>query len=514
MAEILKSKALVLSIAGSDSSGNAGMAADMRSVHAMGAHALTVITANTAQRSDYFSAINAVEPEIFESQLESTLPMQPQAIKIGLLCDQQQILSVVAKIEALEKARITTRNIRQTQQNDALESNPLPVIYDPVLSSSSGEQFNADTFINCALETLIPLCALVTPNIPEAEQLLKRELKTHADVQDAAYDLAHITGCNAVYIKGGHSFGDLAQDYFYSEEKQFWLSSKRINVKNTRGTGCVFSACVASAVALGYAVYDAVVIAKMAINQGIRQSYEVAGLAGPLHVSHFPNDEVDLPALSQTAAINVDDDHFSKCNDPQRLGLYPVVDRAVWLERLLPLGVTTAQIRIKDLQGEALEEELDQAIAVARKFNCRLFINDYWQLAIKLGAYGVHLGQEDLDLADISAIKASGLRLGISTHCHYEVARAHAYKPSYIAIGPVYSTTTKIMPWVPHGPAGFGYWRSVLSYPLVAIGGLNESRIKALLSTGADSVAMITAITEAEDPENITTKLLELVNES
>ena len=198
---------------------------------------------------------------------------------------------------------------------------------------------------------------------------------------------------------------------------------------------------------------------------------------------------------------------------PCPIGLYPVVDSAEWLSRILPCGVTTIQLRVKNLSGVALEKEIQQSIEIATQYNCRLFINDYWQLAIKFKAYGVHLGQEDLCTADLNAIHQAGLRLGISTHCHYEVARAHRYKPSYIACGPVYHTNTKQMPWVPHGLKGFAYWRELLSYPLVAIGGINESRIENLKSLSPDGIAMITAITLAKDPQATTRKFAQQINE-
>ena len=206
-------------------------------------------------------------------------------------------------------------------------------------------------------------------------------------------------------------------------------------------------------------------------------------------------------------------------DDERPLGLYPVLDRAEWLERLLPLGVTTAQLRIKDLSGDALRQELAAGIAIAKQHNCRLFINDYWQLAIELDAYGVHLGQEDLDPenmadADINAIRNAGLRLGVSTHCHYEVARALNLAPSYIACGPVYHTTTKDMPWVPHDLAGLRYWLEVLDYPLVAIGGINAERLPKVIETGANGIAMITAITLADNPEQTTSDFIEQISAS
>ncbi len=141
-----------------------------------------------------------------------------------------------------------------------------------------------------------------------------------------------------------------------------------------------------------------------------------------------------------------------------------------------------------------------------------MFINDYWPQAITAGAYGVHLGQEDLDVADIQAIADAGLRLGVSTHSHYEVARAHALRPSYIAIGPVYPTTSKEMRFGPQGVNRLRHWVELLSpgYTLTAIGGINLKRADEVLATGVGSCAMITAITEADDPESVVASLMAL----
>jgi len=150
-------------------------------------------------------------------------------------------------------------------------------------------------------------------------------------------------------------------------------------------------------------------------------------------------------------------------------------------------------------------------VDIAKEHDCQLFINDYWQLAIECGAYGVHLGQEDIDDADLKAIADAGLRLGLSSHCFYEVARAKTINPSYIAFGPVYETQTKDMPWVPQGPQGLRYWRAHLpDMPMVAIGGIHGKRFTAVKETGVDSIAMITAITLADDPEQATRDYIQL----
>lgn len=136
---------------------------------------------------------------------------------------------------------------------------------------------------------------------------------------------------------------------------------------------------------------------------------------------------------------------------PFRLGLYPVVDSVQWIERLLDAGVRTLQLRIKDQRDEEVEADVVAAIALGRRYNARLFINDYWRLAIKHQAYGVHLGQEDLQATDLNAIRAAGLRLGVSTHDDMEIDVALAARPSYIALGHVFPTQTKQMPSAPQG---------------------------------------------------------------
>jgi thiamine-phosphate pyrophosphorylase len=136
---------------------------------------------------------------------------------------------------------------------------------------------------------------------------------------------------------------------------------------------------------------------------------------------------------------------------PFRLGLYPVVDSVAWIERLLAAGVRTLQLRIKDKRDSEVEDDVVAAIALGRKYHARLFINDYWRLAIKHQAYGVHLGQEDLETTDLSAIRNAGLRLGVSTHDDMEIDIALAARPSYIALGHVFPTQTKQMPSAPQG---------------------------------------------------------------
>jgi thiamine-phosphate pyrophosphorylase len=186
------------------------------------------------------------------------------------------------------------------------------------------------------------------------------------------------------------------------------------------------------------------------------------------------------------------------------IGFYPVVPTADWVQRLLGWGVRTIQLRAKaaDHSADALEREVRAAVEAGRAVpGAQVFINDHWQLALDAGAYGVHLGQEDLDTADLSALRGAGLRLGLSTHTPAELARAHAVQPSYLAIGPIYPTTLKVMPYEPVGLARLKAWLpDAAPYPVVAIGGISLERLPGVMACGVNGVAVVSAVTLASDP--------------
>lgn len=181
---------------------------------------------------------------------------------------------------------------------------------------------------------------------------------------------------------------------------------------------------------------------------------------------------------------------------------YLIVDDVQWLRRLLPLGVRLVQLRIKDRPVQALSQSIREARDLCHEYGCQLIVNDYWQLALELDCDYVHLGQEDLDSADVKAIKAAGIRLGISTHDSSELQRALTHNPDYIALGPVYETILKKMKWAPQGLDKLSVWKERIGdIPLVAIGGLTPERGKLALAAGADSVCVVTDVLRNADPE-------------
>ena len=181
--------------------------------------------------------------------------------------------------------------------------------------------------------------------------------------------------------------------------------------------------------------------------------------------------------------------------------VYPIVDSAEWVGRLLPCGVRLIQLRIKD-RPEALRAQIRAARTQCARAGAQLVVNDYWQLALEEGCDFVHLGQSDLNTADIAALRRAGVRLGISTHDERELERALALEPDYIALGPIYPTLLKAMPFPPQGVARIGTWKGRIgARALVAIGGLTLERLPGVLAAGADSAAVVTDIVRNPDPE-------------
>jgi len=201
-------------------------------------------------------------------------------------------------------------------------------------------------------------------------------------------------------------------------------------------------------------------------------------------------------------------DAFAAC--PKALGVYAVLPNAEWVGRMARAGVPTVQLRFKSDDAAAVRREVQAAVDAVRGTTSLLFINDHWRVAMEAGAYGVHLGQEDMEVADFAAIRAAGLRLGLSSHGYVEMLRADCLSPSYIAMGAVYPTTLKRMATAPQGPGRLAaYARLMRGYPGVAIGGISAAELPAIKATGVGSVAVVRAITGAEYPAEAAASLMQ-----
>lgn len=246
-------------------------------------------------------------------------------------------------------------------------------------------------------------------------------------------------------------------------------------------------AALAAFLDCGFAPHDALVLA-LAWRDGDEKT---AVDAWPCELSRFPRVAGLPPAPSKP---------FASC--PDSLGLYPVLPTAEWVERVVGFGVKTVQFRRKSAAPDELSREIARSVAAGRAHDAQVFINDHWQAAVDAGAYGVHLGQEDVHTADLHAIAAAGVRLGLSTHGYFEILTALHFRPSYIALGAVFATTTKVMPTAPQGLARLARYVRLLDgvVPLVAIGGISGDVLADVLATGVRSAALVRAVTEAADP--------------
>lgn len=271
-----------------------------------------------------------------------------------------------------------------------------------------------------------------------------------------------------------------------------WVLEARADGDAPHGRG--FVAVLLACLSLHFPAHDAVCIAR---------AWQPGAQAWPVDFARYP-----LIRHAALASPEQPPAPFAPC--PPDLGLYAVVPTAEWIERLVPQAVPTVQLRFKSDNADAVRAEVERAARAAKGGPSRLFINDHWRVAIDYhaqhggdsGIYGIHLGQEDLDEADLDAIRASGLRLGVSTHGYAEMLRVAAIAPSYLALGAIFPTTTKVMPTAPQGMGRFQAYVKLMQPvipSLVGIGGVNESNLREVLAVGVGSAAVVRAITEAAD---------------
>ncbi|GAA0544118.1 thiamine phosphate synthase [Rheinheimera aquimaris] len=482
-------KPIVWTIASSDSGGGAGIQADLHTFSALECHGCSVITAVTAQNSCQVIGYEAVSPALLCAQLNCLLEdMPPQAIKIGLI-PEPELLQLLADWLRQHKAAYQ-----------------FTVIADPVLSSSSGYDFISQSSLSIWRRQLMPLLDLITPNLPELALL--SGLPQASEQQQADQLLA--AGAKSVLIKGGHS--DIRQfvcDTLRTAARpDIILSHNRLPTQNNHGTGCVLSSAIAASAAHNYTLIDSVIIARAYLQQALSLSYTTGKGAGCLQHNSWPENPLYFPHLSEPLQARQEAQAFAAMVSP--IGLYPVVDSVQWLLSLLPCQPDVIQLRLKQGDAKDIEQQIKQAINLSRDYGLRLFINDHWELAIKHGAYGVHLGQEDLLQADLAAIASAGLRLGISTHSYTELLIARQLKPSYIALGHVFATQTKQMPSKPQGLTKLKRYAALCrDIPTVAIGGIGLQQIKDVAACGVDGIAVVSAITAQHKPQQAYNDLLQ-----
>lgn len=513
---------VVWSIAGSDSGAGAGLQADLRTLDSFDVQACTVVAAITAQNSVAVERVEAVVTDLLDAQLAALArDMPPRAIKTGLLGSAANARCVAAWVDRLRR------------------DGPVALVVDPVWRATTGADLASSELREVLVRELLPRATAITPNRAEAAWLLGWDagaIGAASAVPQAAAALRAL-GPGAVVITGGDArdgdggdtlddmrdderndkrndkrsergepiVGARSLDWIDTPQASGWLSLPRVESPHHHGSGCVFAAAMAAALALDFCAADAAVIAKMSATHAIRHGVPAGQGAGAVRPGRgFALAAGSIPALHRDATSEAR--KFVPLTD-RHMGLYAVVDSAAWVERVLDAGVRTVQLRIKQASGEQLSREVLRSGRAARAVQAQLFINDHWRLAIEHGAYGVHLGQEDLATADMKALREAGVRVGLSTHCYWEVARARAWSPSYIACGPIHATTTKAMPWRPQGAGNLAYWCRVLQEPVVAIAGMDAERSREAMRCGAAGVAVLRGVMQASDPERVVSAL-------
>ena len=480
-------KTAVLLIGGNDPQGCAGLAVDIQTVAMHGCHAIPLMTALTEQTQAGLHALGALSVTQFMKQYHACVAdFSLAGIKIGLIPNQ-----------AIAEAIVTILRLHPD----------IPVIYDPVMAASSGgAAVDGDQYLSFC-QKILPYVTVITPNLIELSHLTGQNVTDVLSWRHAAEQLIQ-KGVKACLVKGGHADEtDWVVDHYLDQQHAFYCYQQRLDY-SVRGTGCILASSLCCYLSLGEDVREAVVRARIYLSYGFRHAKPI----GPYHVftAHMQQyDFADIPKLCYEPSQIGQRYQFAPCVD--RLGIYPVVENSRWVNRLLAAGIDTIQLRMKSKTVAEYRDEIVTALSYCRS-NTRFFVNDHWSLAIELGAYGVHLGQEDLHTASLENIAAAGLRLGVSTHSYWELARALAVNPSYIAFGPIFETNSKVMPFQPQGVDKVSQWVDCLAghYPLVAIGGIDVARAKQLKKTQVGSVAMISAITQAENYQQVCHQLLTL----
>ncbi|WP_342805313.1 thiamine phosphate synthase [Alteromonas sp. M12] len=537
---------IVWSIAGSDSGGGAGIQADSLTINDLGGHACTVVSAITAQNSQQVQGITATQTAMLIKQLDCLLEdIPPAAIKIGMLANAEQIRCISEWLASKLASYEQTNNLQ------------IPVIWDPVMVSTSGQtlsRYKQPSSYSAYLQ-LAKYVTLITPNRYELGVLLElSQLPNHAQQEELTNldNLANFLGCNILYTGGdvrnseshnaalaisatkesalyssaldhGSAIDWLAAKAipFTSPEHQhqrIGFSSPRVVTQHNHGTGCTLSSAIATAMAVGYPLLDAIVVAKAYVHQGLTYAYPVGKGPGVLARKGWPQNLEHFAKIIVPKYPNINQaNELSFANVQQPLQVYPVTQSINILKDVLKGGARTVQLRLKNSSSvvyseQQLEQAIQAAVALGRQYQAQVFINDHWQLAIKHGAFGVHLGQEDLLQADLSQIAEAGLALGLSSHGYFELLLAQQMSPSYLAIGHIFSTPTKSMPSQPQGLNKLEKYCTLMGdrMPLVAIGGIDHTNLRALKQTQVADVAVVRAIEKASEPGKSWQKLQQI----
>lgn len=465
----------VLTIAGSDSCGGAGLQADIKTISALGGYAASAVTAVTVQNTCGVESFVAMPPDVVAAQIRAVVTdLHPLAIKTGML-PNKEVMSAVA---------------------DELARHPeIPVIADPVMVATSGDRLMAEEAVDCFVERIYPLATLVTPNVPEAE-VLGGKLGGARNVASPAW-----------LLKGGHREGSTKCDVLRWQGGEKTFVNTTVHSPNTHGTGCTLSAAIATMVAMGHELDVAVEKAIDYLHGAIAAASGLCYGGGHGPVNHFyaPNPMVVRDTFGgQVQFISHTNGRWSDLEG---------------IEKALEGGCKWVQLRMKDASDDEVAAAGAKAAEMCRRAGAVLIVDDRVHLVDKIGAHGVHLGKNDMPVAEARRIIGVTKRIGGTANTADDVRRLADQGADYIGCGPFRFTTTKkgLAPVL-----GLDGYRAIvdevrsegIETPIVAIGGIVADDIDQLMRTGVDGVAVSGCVLNADSPTEAMKEIINKINNS
>ena len=486
----------VLTIAGSDSSAGAGIQADIKTFAALGVYGNSVITAITAQNTLGVDDVFAITPESVGKQIDAVIKdVGADSVKTGMLYTKE-IIEVVA---------------------DRLNFYSIPyLVIDPVMVSSSGSRLLNPDAEQILGEKLLPLAALVTPNVDEASVLCGFSIKNEKDIYRAARDIYKM-GPDSVVITG-FSYDEHCQDFFYDGNELIKIPGRFIKTPSTHGTGCSFSAAITAYLARGYPALKAVIGAKNYVTNGLDYAYQIGAGRGPInHLAAFFPGNLENPAILENRAEIYRD--WGNKIDFSTLPLLNVIiggplckgkNYAQLTRMVIEGGAQLIQLREKEGETSELVQIAREMQGVCRSCGAFFVVNDRVDVAAAAGADGVHLGQDDLSPRMARALLGPGKIIGVSVDNLEQAQKAAAEGADYLGLGPAYSTLTKDCRLEAGGASLINEVAPGVNVPVLAIGGITPENTLPLLKAGASGVAVISSVLASPRPEQEVKKFIDI----
>ncbi|MEQ8236024.1 MAG: bifunctional hydroxymethylpyrimidine kinase/phosphomethylpyrimidine kinase [Syntrophomonadaceae bacterium] len=475
----------VLTIAGSDAGGGAGIQGDLKTFAALGVYGSSVITAVTAQNTRGVTRVAGIDAEMVASQLDAVwLDIGADAAKTGMLFDEKVVEAVV----------------------DRLSCYKLPcLVVDPVMIATSGAQLLSSPGQELLRDRLIPLASFITPNCAEAAALCGFEIGDSQDLCRAARDL-HARGAGFVVITGVNIDGK-SLDFCFDGQETGRIVGPRIECSCTHGTGCAFSAALAAFAAQGASAWSAVALAKKYVANCLHHGYQIGAGIGPLNhmATFYPG------VLTDCEIAEIRAHSYRKWGGRSQLKALPVLnliiggpickgqDHAILASHAARNGVGMIQLREKSWETKQLIETAQKMLAICRPHGTLLIVNDRVDVALAADADGVHLGQTDLDPRMARSILGPGKIIGVSASSVVEAIAAEARGADYLGVL-AYPSNSKDCPYEAGGPDLLKKIAAEVEIPVIAIGGITPENTTPLLAAGASGVAVISAILGSNDP--------------